>query len=86
MAESKAHSFRYDNGKITISGVINVDSFDEKEAQLRLESSTLLLRGSGFKLEDMEVKSGLLNMYGRLVSMTYHEKIEKMSFIKRLFK
>ncbi len=80
------HSFRYENGKICISGVVNVDCFDERCAELRLFDSSLTLKGSGFKLEDMELKSGILNMDGKLSSVTYHDKGEKISFVKRLFK
>lgn len=89
MAESNrilTHSLRYENGRICISGVINVDNFDEKEVELRLTSSSLTLRGSNFKMEDVELKSGILNMEGKIISLNYHEKMEKMSLIKRLFK
>lgn len=84
--KSALHSFNYENGKLRISGVINVDNFDEKEAELRLCASSLTLKGSGFKLEAMDLKSGILTMDGKLTMASYHDKAEKMSLVKRLFK
>lgn len=81
-----AHSIKYESGRIFITGVLNVDSFDEKEAELRLHGSSLTIRGSDFKMEEMEVKSGIMCIEGRLNSLNYHEKMEKMSLVKRLFK
>lgn len=80
------NSFRYENGKIIIGGVQNVNSFSDKEVSLRLISSVLILRGSGFKMEEMEVKSGLFCMEGTLSALNYHEKGEKTGFIKKLLK
>lgn len=80
------HSLRYEQGKLFLTGVKNVDSFDDKTAELRLADSLLTLRGSGFKLEETEVKSGILTMEGKLTSLGYRDKAEKMSLIKRLFK
>lgn len=87
MAENKStHSFRYENGKIIITGVTEIISFDEKEFTVRLQTSTLSLNGRDFKLEDTDVKSGLCSVNGVLLSAIYREKAEKMSFMKRLFK
>ncbi len=81
-----SNSLRYENGKITVSGVINVDSFDEKEVNLRLVSDVLTIRGSGFKMEETDTKSGLFTMNGTIASLNYHAKGEKVGFIKRLLK
>lgn len=80
------HSLKYESGRIFVTGVVNVDSFDEKEVELRLATSSLTLKGSGFKLDEMEVKSGILSLQGKLSSLNYHEKAEKMGLVKRLFK
>ncbi|MGN1042219.1 MAG: YabP/YqfC family sporulation protein [Christensenellales bacterium] len=79
-------SFRYENGKTTVSGVTNVISFDEKEVVLRLHDCLLTIKGCGFKMEEMEVKSGLFTMNGNIASMVYHEKAEKTSFFNKIFK
>lgn len=80
------NTFRYENGKITLSGVLNVNAFDEKEVVLRLTNSILTIHGNGFKMEEMETKSGLFSMNGTISSLSYHDKGEKTSFIKRLLK
>ena len=80
------HKLLYENGKITLTGIGEVVSFDEKEITLRLQNRTLCLVGGNFKLEDMDVKSGVCTINGVLVSATYREKAEKIGIIKRLFK
>lgn len=84
-AENK-HGFKYENGKIVVTGVSNVDGFEEKSVDLCLKKNALHLKGDGFKIESMDVKSGILTMDGRLISLCYREKLEKIPLWKRIFK
>lgn len=80
------HSFRYENGKIIVTGVISVDSFDDKTIIVRLSDNAITLKGQDFLIEDMNIDSGLLTVSGKLSSLNYHVKMEKLSIVKRLFK
>lgn len=80
------HSFRYENGKIIVTGVISVDSFDEKTVVVRLSDNAITVKGQDFLVEDMNIASGLLTVSGKLSSLNYHNKMEKLSVVKRLFK
>lgn len=83
---AKNHSFRYENGKIIVTGVISVDSFDEKTIVVRLSDNAITVKGQDFLVEDMNIASGLLSVSGKLSSLNYHNKMEKLSVVKRLFK
>ncbi len=82
----KSHSFRYENGKIIVTGVHSVDNFDEKTVVITLSDNALTIKGQDFLVEDMNILSGLLTISGKLFSTNYHNKAEKLSMIKRLFK
>lgn len=80
------HSFRYEKGKLFVTGVIGVDSYDDKAVEVKLNGGMMSVVGSGFSLEEMDLKSGLLTVSGTLGSLTYREKGEKIGFVKRLFR
>jgi len=82
----KNHSFRYDNGKIIITGVVSVDSFDDKDIVVRLSNNAIVLKGQDFVVEEMNLETGFLTVSGKLWSLVYRDKAEKLSFFKRLMK
>lgn len=82
----KSHSFRYENGKVIVTGVHSVDNFDEKTVVITLSDNALTIKGQDFLVEDMNIISGLLTVSGKLFGINYHSKSEKLSVIKRLFK
>lgn len=87
MAEGNGnHSFRYERGKLYVTGVAGVDRYDEKSVEISLNAGLLVVEGSGFSLEEMDLKSGLLTVTGTLKTLSYREKGEKMSFVKRIFR
>lgn len=82
----KNHSLKYENGKINMAGVINVDQFDDKEIILRLSEQSLTLKGENFSIELMDTVGGNCIVKGRLISLNYHAKSEKLGLVKRIFK
>ena len=80
------HSFKYEAGKMVITGVISVDNYDDKSMELRINDGLLTLRGRDFVLEEMEVKSGIVILSGVLHSTDYHAKAEKVGLLNRIFK
>lgn len=80
------HSFFYEKGLITVTGITGLDGFDEKEARIKLENDALIVRGTGFVLHDMAQNAGKVCFSGKLSSAEYAAKIDKVSFFKRLFK
>ncbi|MBR1624581.1 MAG: YabP/YqfC family sporulation protein [Clostridia bacterium] len=80
------HAFFYEKGKITVTGIVGVETFDEKEARIRLENDVLAVRGEGFVLLDMAQGAGKVSFSGKLSEMEYASKPLKGSFLKKLFK
>lgn len=80
------HSFKYEGNKIVITGVLSVDNYDDKNMEVRLSDGLLSIKGSGLKLEEMEVKSGIAILSGALHSLDYHAKVEKVGILKRIFR
>ena len=80
------HVFIYEKGKITVSGVISLDGFDEKEARIKLENNAVIVRGTDFVLQEMAQNSGRVCFSGKISSVEYAAKAEKVPFIKLLFR
>ena len=60
--------------QISLSGVLNVKSFDEKEALLDTSLGTLILRGEGLKMGNLELEKGDFEIFGRVDSLAYLDK------------
>jgi sporulation protein YabP len=86
IVKNNNHALRYENEKIFMTGVAGVDNFDASSMEVRLFSSSLLMKGQGFFIEEMDVERGILTVKGRINSLNYHNKLEKTSFVKKLFK
>lgn len=80
------HVFIYEKGKITVSGVVSLDGFDEKEARIKLENNAVIVKGTDFVLQEMAQNSGRVCFSGKISSVEYAAKAEKVPFIKRLFR
>ena len=80
------HSFFYEKNKIVVCGVQKVESFDEKEILIKLSDNVINIKGSDFCMQEMAVSSGKLTFLGQIHSFQYLNKIDKTSFIKKLFK
>lgn len=80
------HSLKYENNRINVTGVINLDSFDDNTVVARLTDKSMIIKGDKLNVEDLNVKTGIMLMSGTINSLTYHQKLEKLTLIKRLFK
>lgn len=71
MAE-KQHSLRYENGLLTVCGVMQVISISEKEAEFKLENGLFVVRGSGLNVTRLDKEQGVVALEAKAVSsMTY---------------
>ncbi len=87
------HRLAIDNReKIEISGVINVDSFDDQEIILETEQGLLAMRGEDMHIKHLNLEQGELSIKGFLLELAYSEakgsrfKDRGKSFFERLFK
>ncbi|AGX41194.1 sporulation protein YabP [Clostridium saccharobutylicum] len=75
--------------KLTLSGVIEVISFDEQKIDLTTNLGNLTIKGEELKMNKLDVQNGDVIIVGNIASMVYNGKIAKKnneSIISRLFK
>lgn len=71
--------------ELKCTGVLNVDSYDEKEIVGKLENGNLVITGENLSIKNFSADNRLLNVDGKILSLKYMTKKEK-GFLKKLFK
>lgn len=74
--------------KLLLSGVTDVDSFNETEISLFTQLGELLIKGENLHINEMSVESGDLTVEGDICALIYGDKDrkKKLSAIGKLFK
>jgi len=73
--------------RLSISGVEDVESFDEESIVIYTSKGMLIVRGEGLHIEKLSLDGGDLAVEGRVQSLRYEETMkEKGGFLARLFK
>lgn len=76
-----------DRRKLTVSGVEDVESFDENAVVLQTVGGLLVLRGSALHIDKLSIEGGELMVTGRIDSLVYEEPAAgKGGFFARLFR
>jgi len=82
----KQHNLSMENRKqLTLSGVEEVQSFDEKEIILMTSCGMLVIRGEGLTISRLSVDSGDVSVQGMVSSLSYAEVAPSGSLWTRLF-
>ena len=73
--------------QLSVTGVSDVESFDETAAILETSRGTLVLRGRELHMEQLNLGSGEVRLTGEIDSMVYEESLHTQgSFLSRLFR
>jgi len=84
------HNVRINNRKeMEISGVKEVDSFDNEEFLLETVMGYMIIRGHNLQLKNLDVGSGAVSIRGKIYEMSYvdGESQEKAKgFFSKLFR
>ena len=84
------HNVRMNNRKeMEISGVKEVDSFDNEEFLLETVMGYMIIRGQNLQLKNLDVGSGAVSIKGKIYELSYvdGESQEKAKgFFSKLFK
>jgi len=79
-----------DRQKMTVSGVINVESFNELEIVLETELGMLTIKGSSMHMSKLDLEVGDLKIDGNIDACLYSEKQDLKTkgagFLSKLFK
>ncbi len=74
--------------KLTLSGVTDVDSFDERCIILYTQLGELVIKGRDLHINSMSVETGDMTIDGEIWSLNYGDKDKKStaSFLGKLFR
>lgn len=87
--DSKCNLFLENRKRLTLSGIIEVISFDEQKIDLTTRLGNLTIKGEGLKMNKLDVQNGDVIIAGDIAFMVYNGKMSKKnneSIISRLFK
>ena len=72
---------------LTVSGVTDVDSFDEITIVAYTDAGELTIRGEELKINRLNTETGELNVEGRISSLSYlDEEPRSRSFFSKVFR
>lgn len=85
--EVREHSISLDSRqKLTVSGVEEVESFDENTITMYTNHGMLLVRGEGLHIEKLSLDGGDLKVEGQVDSLSYEDKVQSSGgLFSRLF-
>ena len=80
------HELRLDNrSKLSVSGVSEVESFDETTVVLHTARGVLIIRGENLHLQTLSIDGGQIAVSGTIDSLSYEEPQKTGGFFRRLF-
>ncbi|MDR1905891.1 MAG: YabP/YqfC family sporulation protein [Clostridiales bacterium] len=86
-AVKRPHTLQLErNERLTISGVLSVKSYNDKEIALILSEYILVVAGEGLNIDKLSIDDGNIVIDGAVLSLKYLKTLEKGSFLKRLAK
>lgn len=72
---SKRHNIILeDRSRLSMSGVTDVESFDENEVSLFTTLGELVIRGKGLHVDSVNLESGDMDITGEVKSLVYGDK------------
>ena len=76
-----------DRKRLEITGVIEVESFDENAIVMSTSQGDLTVRGEGLHIETLSLDGGALKVDGTVESLTYEDSVDdRGSLWSRLFR
>ena len=87
-AAKAPHSLILENRmSLTVTGVSDVDSFDEQAVAASTSLGSLMIRGAGLEMERLDRETGELLLKGEISSITYTDRAPgKEGFFARIFR
>ena len=70
---------------LRITGVGEVESFDEETVALHTAQGVLVVRGEGLKLKTLSIDGGQVLVDGSVDAISYEDDIPRGGFFARLF-
>lgn len=71
--------------RLSVTGVLEVESFDETEILLTSTRGPLSIRGQGLRLQQLSIDGGQVLVDGRVDAIVYEDDAPRGGFFARLF-
>ncbi|MBQ6707896.1 MAG: sporulation protein YabP [Clostridia bacterium] len=86
--ENIFHNINMENREmLTVSGVSDVDSFDDKAVTVFTDMGELTIRGENLHINSLSTEVGELSMEGRIDSLTYTDnRPQAKGFFNKVFR
>ncbi|HCO62339.1 MAG TPA: sporulation protein YabP [Clostridiales bacterium] len=82
------HVVLEERGSLSISGVNDVESFDDRSVTMTTVAGTMVVSGEGLHIEKFSMDGGDLRVEGKINAITYEDDRpgESAGFFSRLFR
>lgn len=81
------HILRLDSREtLTLTGVTDVDVFEENEAVVQTTGGTLTVHGSGLRMGQFSTETGDMTLTGTVRELVYSESLRREGLFRRLFR
>ena len=85
MGRMSHHLILEDRENLTVSGVEEVESFDENTIVMETAQGLLIVRGEGLHIEKLSLDGGDMKVEGMVESLSYEESRQRRGgFLSRL--
>lgn len=84
--EAPHHISMENRARLSVTGVREVESFDEDSVVLHTTKGVLIIRGQSLHLQTLSIDGGQVAVDGMVDSMTYEEPQKQGGFFSRLFR
>ena len=85
-ALARPHALQMENReKLRLTGVSDVNGFDESLIVLTTDMGELSIRGEALHIEKIDLDAGLLELRGRIGELCYEETAAASTLWKKLF-
>jgi sporulation protein YabP len=76
-----------DREEMSVDGVINLGSFDEKEIVMETQQGMLLIKGENLNIKQLNLEKGNIVVDGTVKSLVYEDEIkQRRGLLERLLK
>lgn len=84
---NESNIFIENRTKTRITGVIDVDNFDDFNISVKTDKGYIIIGGEELKINKLDVESGELHIEGKFNSLIYNESVKSEgSIFGRIFK
>lgn len=81
------HDLKLDNrARLSVTGVREVESFDEEAVVLHTTKGVLVIRGQQLHMQTLSIDGGQVAVDGTIDAMLYEEPQKQGGFFSRLFR